>query len=352
MVRSSVIPEAILNFEMGRPLSADVVGKLQSILPEDDRCVEVQDPLQVILDRIATSPFGDLDVEYALNRLSTTVSPEGSASGAVTHFDVSRSFAAFMAAENNAAETFAARIAGLNTALSARNSDNKDAALTELAAQSGAPISVLRNLRQRLAENASSLPTTIEGWVNWIVVWLSTDDGARAALLERERRSILGAVGLQKNSNLTSEAIQKLYPGIVEWIAGKPLNSIERALGGDPSAEKFCPRSRELVMSVVPRALSFIFGLVGRAARDVVKDIDPDKMPQSVVDCMATAVRRGFDAPQKLAFAELRSGIFSRVDVHTAFAAEVEHIPPINAGDDYGAVKTRMANYLTARSRA
>jgi predicted kinase len=78
----------------------------------------------------------EYDRLYALNRLSTTVSPDGVTSSAITHFNVSRSFAAFVAAENNATATFATRVATLNSVLSARNGDAQDAALSELAAQS------------------------------------------------------------------------------------------------------------------------------------------------------------------------------------------------------------------------
>jgi hypothetical protein len=44
----------------------------------------------------------------------------------------------------------------------------------------------------------------------------------------------------------------------------------------------------------------------------------------------------GFESPQKLAFAELKTGVFSRVDMHIAFAREMKQIPAIAAGDDYG----------------
>jgi len=72
-----LIPEDILTFADGKPLAVYAVNKLQSILPEDDRCLDIHDPLQTILDRIGTAQTVDTDVEYALNRLSTTVARKG-----------------------------------------------------------------------------------------------------------------------------------------------------------------------------------------------------------------------------------------------------------------------------------
>jgi hypothetical protein len=71
--------------------------------------------------------------------------------------------------------------------LAARNDPPNNPALLELATQSGAPLSVVENLRDRLMAK-TALPDTIEGWVRWIIDWLSADEPARLALLEREQR--------------------------------------------------------------------------------------------------------------------------------------------------------------------
>jgi hypothetical protein len=85
-----LIPEELLTFADDAPLSRNTVDKLQAVLPEDDRCLEMTDPLQVMLDRISAASVQDPLVEYALNRLSTTVAPEGAATEASTRFAVSK----------------------------------------------------------------------------------------------------------------------------------------------------------------------------------------------------------------------------------------------------------------------
>ncbi|HEY5329390.1 MAG TPA: DEAD/DEAH box helicase [Acidobacteriaceae bacterium] len=343
-----LIPEDVLDFGADNSLSAGLVNKLKSILPEDDRCVDIEDPLQIILDRITVQGANDLDVEYALNRLSTIVAPEGAESKAVVRFDVARSFAAFSAAENDKMATFEARIARLNDALGRRNDPPHDAALLELAVQSGAPFPVLENLRNRLKAEVT-LPGTIEAWVSWIIEWLSADEQARLALLEREKRSIMGAVGLPKDEPLTADAMERLGPGVLSWIKGEPLKEVEKTLGGNPATApgRLCPRARTLATNIAPLGLSFIGGLVARAAKEAVAAGDSPATSVAVTDCLATAIRRGFDSPAKVAFAELKTRLLSRVDVHTAFAADIATGVLAEDGVDYSSVKANVAAFLS-----
>ena len=343
-----LIPEDVLHFRANNPLSAGLVSKLKSILPEDDRCVDIEDPLQTILDRLTVHPATDLDVEYALNRLSTIVAPEDVESRAVVRFSVAKSLAAFVAAEKDNVATFQARVARLNEVLAARNDPPNNPALLELAAQSGAPLSVLEALRKRLMAEAA-LPDTIEGWMRWIIDWLSADESARLALLEREKRSILGAVGLPKDGDLTADALQRLSPGVLGWIKGDPLNQIEQALGGNPAIAtgRLCPRARTLATSIAPLGLSFIAGLLARMAKGLVEGGHLSGISTPVIECMATAVRRGFDSPVKIAFAELRTGMLSRADVHNAFAAQVGDHDVTGDTDEFGAMKDRLEAFLS-----
>lgn len=95
----------------------------------------------------------------------------------------------------------------------------------------------------------------------------------------------------------------------------------------------------------MPLGLSFIAGLVTRMLKGLVGQSSLTTTP--AIDCLATAVRRGFDSPAKIAFAELRTGLLSRVDVHTAFAAQVADIDVVADAVEYGDVKTRMEAFLS-----
>jgi len=117
-----------------------------------------------------------------------------------------------------------------------------------------------------------------------------------------------------------------ILPGLLTWINGRPLAAIEKELGGDPAAgslaKQVCPRARELVGSVLPRGFSFIMGLVSH----VVEQVDPfdtqDTLSRYLVECLGTAVRKGYDLPEKVAFAGDHPAVLSRVRMHELWAEQ------------------------------
>jgi hypothetical protein len=255
-----------------------------------------------------------------------------------------------MAAQRNTIEEFNAQIASLNAILSARNTGAEEASLLELAAQSGAPVSVLRKLKQRLADSAE-LPATIQEWVQWAFNWLSEDEHSRLALLGRERGAICGSVGRKIDSALSSDVMKELLPGVLAWVSGQPVCKIEGALGGDPDTAVECPRARRLITSVIPLGLTFVMGLVARTSKEIPGILDGSLTPRSVIECLPTAVRRGFDTALKLAFAELRPGLLTRIQVHHAYELEVDQSVTVDSIEDYGSIVARVRSML-ARSRA
>lgn len=348
-----LIPEEILSFADDAPIGNNIVDKLRSVLPEDDRCLEMSDPLQVILDRISNESLQDADVEYALNRLSTAVAPEGIETETSTRFSVNKSFGAYLAALRDASDKFVQQIEHMNQLLSERNTGAEDQVLLKLAAQSGASLSVLSALRTRLKEGLDTLPVTIPGWVSWIFEWLANDENARLALLGRERTVLLGAVGRQGKESLSADVLRELLPGVLAWLSGQPLCEIETALGGnsDKISQLTCLRARRLVTSIVPMGLTFITGIVARTAEEITEIAESTVIPHSVLECLPTAVRRGFDSPLKLAFAEIRTGILSRVQTHNAFAEIVGAEPEIEIIIDYGTIVARLRERLSRQGR-
>lgn len=309
----------------------------------------MSDPLQMILDRISVDSLRDADVEYALNRLSTAVAPEGAETEASTRFSMNKSFGAYLAAHRDASGQFDRQIKRLNQVLAERNTGAEDQVLLEIAAQSGASVSVLSALRARLKERLDTLPLTIPDWVSWVFEWLAEDENARHALLGRERTTILGTVGRKVNESLSADAVRELLPGVLAWLSGQRLREIEFALGGNPdeSGQVTCLRARRLVTSIVPMGLTFVMGLVARTAAEIVEIAESTVIPHSVLECLPMAVRRGLDSPSKLAFAEIRAGFLSRVQIHQAFVEVIGAELETEVGMDYGTLVARLRKQLS-----
>ncbi len=318
-----LVPEPALTFPENENLNPDVVRKLQSLIPEDDRCVEISDPLGVILDRISIGDTLDRDVSYLVNRLATlndNINEEN------TLFNLEHSFAAFRSREKGEEQFFSAQLDELTHLVELEASDEIDEYLSILASQSGLPPLVLSRLKSRIEEGVGTLPITVEAWVIWLINWLKTDAETRDILLFEVRTSILGSVGRTKTEPLSNEALDELLPGIISWISGQSINDIDRALEGNPDSNNAtsiaCPRARELIGSVLPRGLSFIMGLITR----VVSEVDPyelqEELSADVIDSLSAAVRLGYDSPEKLSFSFENPGILSRVGAHRQYSMQ------------------------------
>jgi len=320
-----LIPEPLISFNKKNSLSRETVGKLRSILPEDDHSVMVSDPLEVVLDRLMAGQNTDADVQYTVNRFAVLREVDGGTEEPTRLFDLDKSLSAYFAKRREAEAVFDAKVIQLKAAITKAMPGSLDNATAVLATQSGLSAQLLMDLRDRIRDEIGELPVTIDGWLAWTIAWLDKDTSSRDALLGDVLKSIIAAVGKTANDQLVEGDIAKLLPGIRAWITGQPIREIEIALGGTPDSKsartkRLCPRARELVGTIIPRGLSFTLGLISKIA----KGLDPFEtqlaLSQQVVEALSAAVRKGFDTPEKLFFASQHKSILSRVQMHEAFA--------------------------------
>lgn len=322
-----LIPEPVISFTEGEKLTRDVVVKLQSVLPEDDRCVSISDPLEIVLDRIMQGELADRDVRYIVNRMAALREIEG-VDEAGQLFNLQKSLGAFAARKAFAIQEFEEKINRLKEVIAQDVPAAIDQSVAALASQSGLSTALIVRLKQRIIDLTGSLPISIEGWLVWTIEWLAEDDDAREALLSDVKGAILGATGSKKGkgSQITSNSLDALLPGLRAWIQGSSLCVLEELLGGEPNStkagERMCPRSRDLVGIVIPRGLSFVIGLISH----VVKEVDPfeaqEELDEELVEALGAAVRKGFDTLEKLVFATENPKILSRVQAHQAWALQ------------------------------
>ena len=318
-----LIPEPIISFSDGRPVDLNVIKKLKSVLPEDDRCVIISDPLEIVLDRLMQGQSLDADVRYMVNRMAALREVD-EFEDLTLLFNLRKSLGAFAARNRQAEAEFEAKITGLKDAIMHDTPDGVDNTIAVLASQSGLSMDLLQRLKKRVAEGIGSLPITVEGWLIWTVNWLAEDENARAALLYDVKRSVLGACGAKRDGEITSNELKLILLGLLAWIKGKPLAHIEKELGGDPDAsalaKQVCPRARELIGSVIPRGFSFIMGLVSHVAGEVDPFDTQEDLSRQLSECLGTAVGKGYDEPEKVFFAGAHPAVLSRVRMHELWA--------------------------------
>ena len=321
-----MIPEPIISFKTDQPLDYSVVEKLQSILPEDDRCVEISDAAEIVLDRIMQGKVTDPDVIYTINRLAILQRvDEFNDSDCI--FDLQKSFGAFVAMRRNESSVFDSKIEAFKNILASQNFEQIDYQLAVLSSQSGLSASLLSNLKLRIIAAVGTLPTTVVDWVKWMLNWFKEDGEARIALLGDIQTNILAACGKDSDEELTNADFELLLNGLISWLEGKDIRSIENILGGDSAAETFskriCPRARELIGTIIPRGISYSIGLIAH----VIKFVDPyqrqPNLDSELVECLSTALRRGYNTVELVHFAFSRKDLISRVHVHAAWQRHI-----------------------------
>lgn len=316
-----LIPEPIIPFSSTKTLTPSLQAALQSVLPEDDRCITVADPLEVVLDRVMQGHLDDRDVRYTVNRLASLTASDG---GTITTSNLLvRSLAAFRARQRAEEKDYMLKVEQLWKEALRVVAYGPDASVLVLASQSGIALDLLDRLRERIRAQVGGLPTSIIGWLDWTLDWLKSDDASRADLLIDVRRSINSAIGRAVTDAIDAAAIEVLRLPSHAWLEGIPLNDIERMLGGNPdgsAAAQLLPRAREFVGTVVPRSLSFVLGVVARMVEELtVAEQQPD-ISSDVLQSLSACVRRGFDTSAKLELANADRTLIGRVETHRAYA--------------------------------
>jgi len=315
-----LIPEPIITFRPRRNLPRQVVAKLRSVLPEDDRCITLSDPLEIVLDRVMAGELADRDVRYTVNRLAALTAGDQAISPDNL---LLRSFAAFRARQRNDEAAYMVKVGVLWNAAREAIDDGPEPVVMLLASQSGMEMELLDRLRERLLGDIDDLPSTIPAWVDWILDWLGADADARSDLLSDTKRAVNLSIGRGAELPLTPAAMQVLKSAARAWLEGRPLNEIETLLGGAPNGARAThrqlPRARQFVSSFVPRSLAFLAGVVARMVQGLNPANDGSVLDDSMLRALSAAVRRGFDTVAKLEFANANRRLLGRVATHMAY---------------------------------
>ncbi len=316
-----LVPEPVISFSEDENIDANIVQKMKSLFPEDDRCVLITDPLEAVLDKITIGDTLNVDVRYLINRMSLLDNvPDASKERPL--FDLRTSLGAFLAQKRSLHNEFAEKIEAIKAEIKKTTIDGMDQSALELASQSGLSLALLIKLKERILKDIGKLPETIEGWVNWVMNWFAEDEAARNDLFYETKKDMLSICGQKNDNNLSDQDLDIIKSGLIAWVKGLPLADIERTLGGDLDKEPKCPRARLLVTKVIPQGFSFIFGLVSSVVRVIAPYEQQESLSGEVVENLGVAIRKGYDLPEKVAFAASLPKGLSRVQVHELWRSQ------------------------------
>jgi ATP-dependent RNA helicase HelY len=309
------------------------VAKLRKLLPPNDQCVPMDDPLTALLDQIQAGRIDDAAVRYFTSRVQAGEEPTEAAEQAVAM--VNRSFAAFKARQAQQNEVFEQKLDALRAVLA--KSDSTPAIAT-IAASTGLSNEPLLAVYSRLAATPTSMPQSVAAWVDWLIAFFASDQASYLSLLGDDADVVRYAVrGKKTGGHPTAAEFSLLNNGLKAWISGKTFHEIELALGVEAKKVKRCPRARDLVLKLANRSFYLIASSVVEVAKVVLAEHHLSSTQPAVLETLAVAIRKGIDTPDKIAFGYRRPALRSRVLVHRDFAA-VLGAPMNTTGLDYETV--------------
>ena len=318
-----VIPSIVVDIDD----SNNRIGKhwkdLQGIFSQSDQCLDIEDPLEAILDSIQDlGEHAGIEAGYLLRRLPISTQPadlDGPARALLQ-----KSLAAFKLRRNGQQDQANDLI---NHALRARGKlqelDEEPDWADKMAANYGAPSEVLRELKTRLETSPPSGRTTLD-WFMWTSAWLRD----RPILISQmtRRDSLDGYMGepfksLEDDGDRGQFAADVVLASLRMWIGGQTLAELQK-LKQTVQQPKHCEQARRFVLRVLPE-LAYVFSLPELVRRHLAAEdwsLEMDELASVELEKLGSCVREGYETVEKLALAKFRGSSTSRVGVHRQWA--------------------------------
>jgi hypothetical protein len=319
-----LIPEPVAGFNAASIPDEVALQKLKAILPPGDQCLEIEDPLGDVLDRITLGDSEDVAVQYVTNRLLGEFEQSEGPDAALSL--LRKSLAGFQAKRAGNQEQFEMRLSKLGGLLSVVHSE-ADRPIVAIAAASGLSQPALLAVRDRILEDFEQLPTSIVGWTSWFIDFISQDSNSASQLLGDEL-SLLKylARGVKSGPPLEDSDFARIRTGLVAWLEGRPFVDIEVALGVAPSKVGCCMRARDLALKAMNRNLYIIISAIADVAAAVRSAINPDEVRPAYLRVLGYALRKGLNTPEKVAYSLLAKKSQSRVQLHADFGKKLGEV--------------------------
>jgi len=314
-----LIPEPPVSFEADGTPTADAFGMLSKVLPANDQCVTIDDPLTTLLDRIQTGDVASPEVKYFLSRLRAGEGMEADSDQPIQM--ISRSFAAYQARKAGTEAAFNVTLATLKSALETDVQSAESMTVT-IAAFSGMQLQPLTTLAEKIAGEIDTLPTTVIGWCDWLIDFLITDRASFALLFGQDVETVKAVTrGKKTGGHSTDVELALLKPAIRAWLTGGTFASIETALGVAQAEIRTCKRTRDFVLRLMNRRFYMIAGAVAALVQHALEEAQKVSANPAAIEVLPIAIRKGLDSPDKVAFAHRKSNLRSRTAIHREYLA-------------------------------
>ena len=320
-----VVPGRVISFNYEDAKIGSYWTELHQIFGQPDQCLDIDDPLTAVLDRVHANlaDTGALE-RYCIAKLAGG----GTIDESREHLSwaVERSLGGFRARRDDKHAWLVSRIDAAMILLRNDATETDDeSTYRSIAATVGLSVEVIGSLSQRLDSSAPSVGASVTEWCRWIFSWLLEHPDILDQILRRdELDSLFGKPfnRMEEEAERTRYAVPRLKKLAHYWMNGRPLRDLEVALGVEPTKLKTCNGARKFVMKIVPN-LAYAFSLPAQLKQHLNSTDEGDAgfVPPQLAQ-LAYCMRHGFDTHEKAALSHhLRSERLCRVMLHERFNA-------------------------------
>lgn len=325
-----IVPGAVVEFnEETNSLAHRWFTLQEHVFSKSDQCLTIIDPLQRLIDSVQAGYKEETrPVQYILQRIALDPAQTTEENVRLT---MSRSFAAFMAKQQNKIEEFENGVnatAILGREIISATQIEKYPWLMPLATELGMDPEVLLSINDLLG---GIIPNWgVKDYINWLfenhlidrMFKPKTQDDIVDTLSTKKER--------EENRNITELTFNRLKPLILRWIAGSPFNEMEVLAGTHPAKIKKCNKARKVALRWSAE-VAYALGVITRLYRRRC-DAEPGIIMPISLGTVAACLRQGVDSPEKLAIFHILDFEISRVRAHRIFDEIHEHL---DEGDLY-----------------
>ncbi|MFN5212914.1 DEAD/DEAH box helicase [Brevundimonas sp.] len=326
-----LIPEPVVQFDANSVPESEAFKMLKAVLPENDQCVTIDDPLTPLLDRIQAGELSGAGVRYLLSRLRAGEAEDTAVEMAVEM--ISRSFAGYQARQAKQDAAFDEKLGALKTALDTAT-EQTSVPVMQIAAFTGLAVEPLAAIAAKVEAEIDSLPSTVCDWMEWLIDFMTADRTSYALLFGSAVETVKAVTrGKKTGGDSTAAEMTLLKTALSAWLKGEPFDRIEASLGVPAAKIGVCKRTRDLINRIANRQLYMVAAAAAEVIRQTLTAKEKIAANPAVLEIFAYAIRRGVDSPEKVAFAYRTPNARSRVLLHRAFAETVGDRPPVLGSD-------------------
>lgn len=321
---------------------------LREIFSQSDQCLEIDDPITAVLDRIHVSTEETEDIDrYTIVRLAS--GGNGETDTEALSNAINSTFGAYLAKKNDKENWVQERIGSAINFFGGQSPETeRELVETQVAASLGLSVELVSRLSTDLEKTGPDPSAMVPKWRRWFFNWLSENP----ELLEQVFRpqTLIELFGQKAYEALTTDEEKSNFVLPIlkkltwHWMRGDPLRDLEEALGTKPNSLKTCIGARRFVIRIIPE-LSYLFGLPAMLHERRQATVEKAVPLPSIKEQLGRCVRLGFNSHEKTALSQiLIKARFSRRQLHKHYALIKPHLSPFTPDETWKQTLDRVEN--------